>query len=634
MEKIKLLLKIIRYNKNAYKMYLYCTIFAVALFTALLSIYHNNSFTYNSRIDSRISSNVFAPTVLMGVFLILFLPYAYTAFLKGRKQEYAVFMVLGMTEPEVITNMFLECFIVSLAGGIMGIIIGSGLSFVFLVFLHYIIGLRLVQWELHLETYKIVAALYVCTVIIILCMNILQIIKAEISELFKAKYKEENRKKGVKYKLVSGVLILCIGILSMMLVYDFKHSYIWLISMGVCITGIAIIICNFDVLAGKFCKKGWKISVALVMQNIKSWRIVTFISTCLFGILILFLGYCIVTYPYSQNNAESCSPYDLFYVKYQGINSIEMQQIEDIFNKYGISITGEKTVEVLRSVACNIINADEINEKSGQDYQVEEGEFIQLFQVDLRDGYEHDISPLQTLSVDLKDMGEMRLRLQESRMGILFNSCKSLGDITLIVNDRDFQKIKMSSCEYLDENAVMINVDNWRKSQPAIEELQKIMEKSNGLSAEDQYLYSLSSKIEEYTIARQSTVVLVFFMFFVAFAFWGSANIAIYFKMKSELPEEKNIFFNLYRVGILDKEIWNIILKKNFFYYFVPFIAGGAFGMFYCYTLNAIYDYGFKSLICGGVAVVIFCIMQLFVFSRVIQNEYLECTCGVYLHGG
>lgn len=626
MKKLKLILKMIRYNKNAYKMYLYCNTFAVALFTALLSIYYNDSFTNNNKIDSSISSNVFAPTVLMGLFLILFIPYAYTAFLKGRKEEYAVFIVLGMTESEVIMNMFLECLIISIVGGFSGIVIGSGFSYVFLVFLDYIIGLHSVQWEYHIATYKITAALYVCVVIIILFINVLQIVKTEILELFKAKYKEEKRKKGSENKLLLGLGILCIGILLMMLGYDFNHTYVYFFWIGVSISGIALLICNFDILMDRFYKKSWKISLALVLQNIKSWRVVTFISVCLFGMLIFFLGSCIVAYPNSKNNAITYSPYDLFYIKYQDVNNIGRAQIEEILNKNEIFITEEKTVEVLRSATCNIINADEINEKLGQNYQMEEGEFIQLFQVEPNDGYEHDLYPLQSLSVDLKDNGDMQLKLKESSIRILFNSCKSLGDFTLIINDKDFNIIKMSSREYLAENAVMINFDNWRKSGPAIEELQNVMEKSNGLTSEEQYLYRLSSKIEEYTIAMQSSSVLVFFMSFVAFVFWCSINVAIYFKIKSELDEEKKFFINLYRVGILEKEIQNIILKKNFFYYFIPFIIGGTLGIFYCYSVNAIYDYGTIGLICGGMVTMIICIMQLLVFWRIIQNECNEVS--------
>lgn len=624
MEKFKLLLKMLSYNKNNYKMYLYCNIFAVALFTAFLSVYHNESFMSNYKIDSSISSNVFAPTILMGLFMVSFLPYAYTTFLKGRKQEYAVFMVLGMTESEVLVNMFLECLIVSAAGAGIGLVAGSVLSFIFFIVLRDRIGLQSVQWEYHVQAYEITVILYVCVVVIILFIHSIQFLKTEILDLFKARFKEENRKRGSGVRLMLGVGILFLGIFCMLAGYDFHRTYIWFLSIGISMAGMMFIIFNFDFVIKRCAKREWKISISFVLQNMKSWRIAVFISAFLCWMLIFFLGHCMVTYPNFTNNAVTYSPYDLFYVKYPGINQMDVGQIEDILNKNGIALTGLEEVEILRSGACNIINAREISEKTGHSYQVEAGKFIQLFQADLNDGYEHDIRPMQTLLFDLKGNQKMQLRLKESSVRVLFNSCNSLSDITLILNDKDFEKIKRFSQEYFTEYAVMIRFDHWINSAPAIEELQAMMEKSNGLLQEDQNLYHLSSKVEKYTIAKQSAGVLNFFMFFVAIVFWGAANATIYFKIKSELNEEKRQVYKLFRIGILETEIRNIILKKNVFYYFISFLTGGSMGVFYSFCVNEIYRYGKTGLLYGGLVTAILFIVQLLVFWFVSKKEYQE----------
>lgn len=84
---------------------------------------------HNIQIDGMITGNSYAPTVLAGLFMLLFIPYAYGAFLKKRKQEYALFLTLGMTQKEVILNMSAECLILSLSAGITGLLCGTGLSF-------------------------------------------------------------------------------------------------------------------------------------------------------------------------------------------------------------------------------------------------------------------------------------------------------------------------------------------------------------------------------------------------------------------------------------------------------------------------------------------------------------------------
>ena len=125
MEKIRILLKMIWYNRKNYILYLVCNIFIIAFFQAFLSIGENESFMSADKIDPMISSNIFAPTVLTALFMILFVPYVYEAFLKSRKQEYAVLITLGVTQYEVICNMLLECLIISIVSFCAGIVTGS-----------------------------------------------------------------------------------------------------------------------------------------------------------------------------------------------------------------------------------------------------------------------------------------------------------------------------------------------------------------------------------------------------------------------------------------------------------------------------------------------------------------------------
>ena len=205
MEKIRILLKMIWYNRKNYILYLVCNIFIIAFFQAFLSIGENESFMSADKIDPMISSNIFAPTVLTALFMILFVPYVYEAFLKSRKQEYAVLITLGVTQYEVICNMLLECLIISIVSFCAGIVTGSVLSVFFFFYLHKVIGLRSMKWTLHLGAYVSVGKVYALVVIIILLLNIVRFLHAEILELFNARYKEEKGKKGSNIFLLLGI---------------------------------------------------------------------------------------------------------------------------------------------------------------------------------------------------------------------------------------------------------------------------------------------------------------------------------------------------------------------------------------------------------------------------------------------
>ncbi len=621
MEKIRILLKMIWYNRKNYILYLVCNIFIIAFFQAFLSIGENESFMSADKIDPMISSNIFAPTVLTALFMILFVPYVYEAFLKSRKQEYAVLITLGVTQYEVICNMLLECLIISIVSFCAGIVTGSVLSVFFFFYLHNVIGLRSMKWTLHLGAYVSVGKVYALVVIIILLLNIVRFLHAEILELFNARYKEEKGKKGSNIFLLLGILLIIVAVIVMLYAYNFEKTYIWFISTGIIITGIGIMLANFDCIFMKIRSVKWKISLSFVLQYIKSWRMVSFIAAILFISAIFFTAHCGVTYQNFTRNALTYSPYDLFYVQYNDINNMEQKEIMQTLDKYDITITEEKRLGLLRNSFCNIISADDVNKKYGCTYEVEPGYFIQLFQFDINDGYEHDFQANKQITIGLGNHEKMHLKLQGKSNKILMNSCRSLADITLIVNEQDFMKIRNHSNDCIYETAVMFNFSQWKDSGNAMQELQEKMSRMNELPMEDQSAYMLSSKIETYSVAKQSSEVLTFLLLFVDILFLVAANICIFYKIKSELKEEKHIIYKLYRVGITDQELWKILFEKNICYYFVSLIIAIFIGVFYSYSVNAIYDYGKIGIICGmGVSGIIM-FMQFVVIWEITKFE-------------
>lgn len=80
---------------------------------------------------------------------------------------------------------------------------------------------------------------------------------------------------------------------------------------------------------------------------------------------------------------------------------MEQKEIMQTLDKYDITITEEKRLGLLRNSFCNIISADDVNKKYGCTYEVEPGYFIQLFQFDINDGYEHDFQANKQITIGL-----------------------------------------------------------------------------------------------------------------------------------------------------------------------------------------------------------------------------------------
>ena len=622
MEKARIFLKMVWFNRKNYLLYLLCNSFTIAFLQAFLSIGQNQSFMFSNKIDPMISSNVFAPTVLTILFMILFIPYTYEAFFKSRKQEYAVLMTLGMTEYEIIGTMMAECLMIGVLSFVCASVLGTLLSVFFFFFLRNVIGLSAMGWEFHIDTYTTSGKMYAVVIAIILLLNIIKLIHAQLLDLFKARYKEERKSKGNTAFLIIGLAVILSAAAIMIYNYDLGSTNVWFLSVGIAFIGLSIVFRNFDCTFYKNRNNKWKISLSLVLQYIKSWRLISFISAFLFIVVIFFSAHCAVTFPSFADTALAYSPYDLFYVRSTQVNTMAKSEMTQIFDKYGVSITEEKTLDFLRNESFNILPSNEVNDKFGCEFKVAPGQFIQLFQYDENDGYEHDLQPVKKISVKCRDGSELHLELEGQENKILLNSCRSLADKTLIVNEQDYMKIKENSSEYMCETAVMYQFGDWQTSGTAIRELQESMSKQNSLSEEDQYVYTLSSKIESYETAQQSSEVLAFLLFFVDAMFFAAANISIFYKVKSELNDEKHIALNLYRVGITDKEFWNILTKKNGCYYLIPVLSAILIGVFYSYSVNSVYEYGKAGLICGLIVSCILLLVQVLIIWKVTKYEF------------
>ena len=107
----KIALKMLRVNFKRYLLYFICNALSVTLFYCFAALFTNDSFMHNPAIDSSISSNIMAPSYLVSIFIILFVPYSHSAFQKLRRNDYGILLTLGMTEKELLINMFTQQFV-------------------------------------------------------------------------------------------------------------------------------------------------------------------------------------------------------------------------------------------------------------------------------------------------------------------------------------------------------------------------------------------------------------------------------------------------------------------------------------------------------------------------------------------
>lgn len=559
--------KMLRFGFDRYRLYFLCNVSAAALFCCFALIFSNPAFMNGQIVNSSISGNIFLPAVVSAVFLIFFLPVSCQAFLSSRKQEYGVMFSLGMSRKEGVFHLFFEHTVVSLSALAAALAAGTVLSFLFFAVILYGIGITGVQWQFCSEAYKITFILYAAVTAAAFVWNGGKFMRDKIGILLKAKYRSE--KTGKFFKLLN----------RLMPGYMNRHFVAW----------------------------------SFVRRHKKVWIFKYTFAAVIVAAAALLMGSCITMYPGFLRDAENYSPYDMVYAQIDGMNQVPIQEAVRILEQNGTKADQVIRLPYVRDGSFNYISAADVNKSIGCNYQIQEGEFLNLFQYDPKDGYEHNMQPVSAVTIS----GNQKLRSAGSDVRILFNQNAAFADRTLIVNATDFDTLRADTTR----SAGCMNLfvfAQWENSYQGICAVKEYLQNSNHTDDEEQHYYALSSKVERYRDAEKSGQFLIFLMVFVTGLMLSAEFLLIHSQIQAEREETDRAVKSLKLFGMAEREIGKCLRYRNFLRFLPPLIAGTILSLLPSYYLNESYGMGKLGVLAGAV----FGIVLIFI------NAVLLCRAG------
>lgn len=622
----KIALKMLRVNFKRYLLYFICNTFSVILFYCFAALFTNDSFMKNPAIDSRISGNITAPSFLVSIFIILFVPYSHSAFQKLRRNDYGILRALGMTEKEVLINMIFENGIIALSSVVFGLLIGTIISMGLYGIIIKFIGISALSYKMNIKSYIVTILFYGAIFITTVIISIFQSLKMKIIDLIKERYKADKGKKSHKVTFCIGIVIIITAIIIMIENYDAGHSTdVWLYSMILCIVGTYFIIGNSNIIILWLEKntKSYYLKNSLFFSDFKyhfhSTKKILTTMVWLFEFAIFFIALSMITYPNFIKNAVAYTPYEMEFAQMGEINQISDKALKEILNCGSTKVTEEKSMEFLRNGAFNILSESQVNSALKRNYNIKKGTFMTIFQYDLKDGYGHDLSAPEEMLVVCNDKN-IKLKSEGSKVDILVDK-NYMADRTIMVNNDDYEQIKNASKDYGAVTLKLFNFKDWKKSGDIVESLQRQLNELNYKHSSESKYYKISSRIEEYKTAQQSSLFLIVTVSFVVILFWFSANIILHLKLQLEFEDECRKYRNLYKIGMQEEETKRLILNKHYFMFMVPIFLGATIAMFYNYSINAVSNYGWAAIKYSGVVSIIVIMVQA-IFVKIYTNVY------------
>lgn len=562
--------KMLKVGFHKYRLYFLCNLSAAALFCCFAVISTNRTFMNGSIVNSSISNNIYLPFFLSAVFLIFFLPVSCQAFLASRKQEYGVMFSLGMSRKEAFENLLFENVLISVLALAIALVAGTVLSFLFFAVIIYAIDVHGVQWQFCPEAYKLTAVLYTVVVAVSFILNAGRLMLDKIGTLMKAQYRAEKIGK--------------IGTILCRLAPNYMTFHL--------------------------------VGLSFVRRHKKEWGLRYLLASLMIAVSVALAGICLTLYPAFLQDAKSYSPYDMVYSEIYGMNQVPLQDVIHILEKNGVAVEQIIRLPYIRDDVFNYFPVTEINRDFGCDYQIQEGQFLNLFQYDLEDGYEHNIQPVSAVTIS----GDRKLRSVGTDVKILFNQNPTFADKTLIINDSDFAKLRADTPGGAGI-ANLFQFQNWEDSYAGVSGVKEYLHENNPLDENEQLYYEISSKVEKYQDAEKSGEFLLFLMAFVIGLIIMAAFLLIHSCIQTEKEENSRAVCSLRLLGMTDKEIVKCLCYKNFLRFIPPAVVGIILSFLPSYYLNESYGMGTNGILAGIAFGVILAIGIFVVIRRYSEKE-------------
>lgn len=572
---VKLAIKNIKYYMKSYLVYLGTVSFnAWVYFTFLLFIHGEIGIALSSKKVYGTLFNLGSNTIL--IFTILFIYYSTSFFIKKRKREIGMYMLLGVTKAKVGMLLLYETIFLGVISTILGVLIGVVTSYPIQKLMGDILGDNLENITISVDNIPLVILKFLIVFLIISIINISVIYKQQLIDLFKAEDKEEEP---IKVGILKGLGSILTLILGYFLIFKVTGSSdIYYLPIGFFFVIVGIFLTLGQTVSSIFCKLrksnlcatslSDRVNVTGIIYHIRknslSWGAISLLISISMSVIIA--GYAIYQNQNDMFNEEHTFSY--VYLKpneeIQGkiekhINNKIEKQVSCDIETIELPVIKDKTVQIISNASDGKIR---VLSYSGLK-KIENTSGIKLINGNL------DSKESIVLGMDYDLKGEnITLKSGEKEINTVIYGCKKINPfnlngegLLLVINDSVFNQVKKENntqvvkCYKSDSRA-----DNNDLTMEILRELPKDS-KLKFISPEDILVLNI-------------TKILVLMLMVICTSFLASTGSMLYFRVLSEIKDGEKNFELLHCIGADEKDLNKIIYKQVKLTFILPYIMG------------------------------------------------------------
>lgn len=665
-----------RYNIKKYLSLFLCNSFTIMVLFMMLDLKYNEEFIQYIKNDVSMMSVVWLAMLVVSLFAIFFIIYTQTYFIKSRSKEFGLFITVGMSKWELNKLVLIENILIAILSLMMGLITGSVFTRLFFLVTVKVSKFDRISHHFNIKSYVNTSMLFLLIFTVVLLILIIFMNRLEPTEIIK-----ENRKgdEVVKYNpliLLLGITFIITGILIVFYKMDDPDKNIvpYLPLSIICsLIGLYFIIGQVGSGVLHFLKKNKKVyNNHLLFNNEMHHKFnrnkgIIFSCSILIGVTIFGLSIFYAISKISVWSVDKMYPYNISYSKVLGINNIYAEKINNIINEsktpivdnmklpfllYNTKslITEERDLsggynnvalvsqKELNNCVFNNVVKDFDRDSPLKNIQLKKGEVIIANLSYNRELQECSVDT--TISLE-SSKNTLKFKIKDIIADNVYYLKFPMSNYMIILNHEDYNEIKNTIDKKYIGEFNMLGFKEWRKTGDTVEKIKAELQNQNSKLTEglkEEYSkydedFSLFSNIEIYKNRVEGGNFSNFLAVFISFLFFIASSVIIYFKLYTEMEEEKVKYNKLYRIGMREEEFKNIIYNQLKVIFFSPLIFGGIVAYLYLFTSFKIMNIPIELYVnCSYIfiAYLLFQIIYYFIVSRKYVNNIIDNLSGAY----
>ncbi|RWR13152.1 ABC transporter permease [Siminovitchia fortis] len=577
-------------NFTNYFLYIGSMIFSIVIYFTFVSLKYDQTIQETTDSSTKISSVFNGASIVLMIFVAVFIWYSNSFFTKKRKKEVGLYSLLGVRKKQIGRMLFYENFIMGIIALLIGIILGSVLSKFFVTMLMKVMGYDAIG-NFVISPQAIINTIIVFTLITAITSihGYRLIYRFKLIELFKAEQEGEQEPKASI--IIAVISVLLVGVGYWLALQNLLESDVWR-KMGFMVTPLVILITvilgtyllfsTLTVYLLKLLRKNkhhfWHginlISISQLLYRIKGNARTLTIIAVLSATTLTAVGTAYSFYYNNRGNAEIANPNSMMFIA----------KNKNVSNQINERISQDKDHEIVyhETVPALLLNVDITNLHSKNSADEVEYTIIanktynQLAKWQKRDdslslkgneaaaldaSYSEGLSPKyagSTISLKVNDLSEDITFMKLKKFNVL--NLRTAG-ITVVVSDELFSKLA--------SEANLVNMEVYELTNE--DDAKTLSKQIQSLLPEEAMFSSFYS---DYAQGMESSGLLIFMGGFLGLVFLAATGSIIYFKQLTEANMDKERYEILHKIGVNKKGVKKSIAKQILFIFALPLLAG------------------------------------------------------------